>query len=384
MTLPRTTAAEIAPRVAFVLLAIASGLGIAGKLSLIARITHLPQVVAGVVVAVALCLPLLWRVAIRYSRVVAPLLVVGILAASVLIYPKIAGLHAEGRGSDQADCVIVAAQKMTALRFPYGQGFLWSKHPMSCGPGWVLLQAPAVRLAGYSFNLILLWALSLFTLNRTIGRSRTLAFAALLALAPGVWLGAANGSDFVTFGVVLAAIVAAASVPGKSQIVATLAAVLAFQFRPPAILLAGFLRQPLGRGRAVTLGLAAILLQLAFALVDPPDFNRFGPFFLWRKVVSTGGPVDHPLLLALAITAGLILGLLATLQLGRYVSPLAGSLGFLALLLVPMAMLNLLRYIQEFGLNRQALGLWEGGVWLTACLPLAALAVAMRCPVTDA
>ncbi len=89
------------------------------------------------------------------------------------------------------------------------------------------------------------------------------------------------------------------------------------------------------------------------------------------------------MLLSALIAVGLFLGLLATLWIGRFVTPVAGALGFLVLLLAPMAALNLARYMQEYGPGTEALGFWEGGIWLSACVPLAALAVATRCPVTD-
>jgi hypothetical protein len=136
-------------RALYLAIALLSGVGLAGKIALIRKVLPLPTPAVVMVVGVAICLPLLWPLALRFRFVLAPLAITGLLFAPLVLFPKVQQLHSVGRGTDQSDCVIVAANELTAGHWPYQQDKMWSHNPMSCGPGWVAAQAPLVKTLGY-------------------------------------------------------------------------------------------------------------------------------------------------------------------------------------------------------------------------------------------
>jgi hypothetical protein len=233
--------------------------------------------------------------------------------------------------------------------------------------------------------MLAVWAVSLWLIARTFGPDRTLALAALVALSPVTWLGAANGSDFFTFGIAIAALVAWAAHPAKTpreRAMFAVVATLALQFRPPTLLISGLLRRQVGKAQALGIGLAGIGLQYAFLLMNPNAYVMSGPFWTLHKALRQSLLPDRPLLLSTLITVALIASLFAFFWLGKYLNPLTGTLGFLFVLLGTMAALNLLHLWQWDRANGggllDSLGSWEGGIWLSACLPLAALAVVLK------
>ena len=362
----------------YIIVSIISGIGLLGKVQLLDRVLHLPMVATVSLIASGLCAPLFWRFALRNRRPIAILFVMGILASSLVVYPKVAALHSIGRGSDQADCIVVAAQKTSSLQWPYKRSFLWSGNPMSCGPGWVMLQSIFVRAAGYGINLIIFWSVALFFIARTIGTQKTLSFLALLAFAPGLWLCAWNGSDFLTFGISIAALTLLILRGNRYRPFFILIAAMVFQFRSPVAIMPGFLRKNVGFRTALMTGLIAIVFQVGFLMWDPLDYIESGPLYLIHKVLGASMSVGRPSVLIFYVSVSFVFGLCCALWVGKRIDPALSSLCFLMVFFGVPALLNLISKLRDMGAILPALGVWEGGVWLTACVPLAALLAVER------
>ena len=114
--------------------------GVLGKVQLVQRIFPVPLAVLYPIVIAWIFLPLTWSSALRARRILAPLVLLGIVVSSLLIYPHMQDLQKRtGRGTDQPDCVTVAAKGIATGHWPYDTSRMWDHMPMSCGPGWVLL-----------------------------------------------------------------------------------------------------------------------------------------------------------------------------------------------------------------------------------------------------
>jgi len=358
-------------------LGILSGVGLLGKVKLLDQVVHFPAPLSTCLIVAGLAMPLLWRFLLRYRFAIAILSGAGLLIATLVVYPRVVALHAVGHGSDQADCIIAGSQRMTSLLWPYKRSLMWSGNPMSCGPGWIMLQSAFTRWMGYRFDLLLLWAGSLFCIDRAIGRERAIALVALLALCPGVWQCAANGSDFLTFGIVIAAFLLLTTRSRLNRPLLVAIAALIFQFRAPIPAMAGFLRRSAGRGAAIFAGLLAIFTQLAFLVWNPLDYIRDGPLHVIHKALGISPPIGRVGEAIVLVTAALIAGLCLCLWIGKLAGTLEGSLGYLVLIFAIPAITDIFSKFREYSALIPALGNWEGGPWMTACLPLAAVLIAV-------
>src|SRR5947208_558762 len=79
--------------VVFVTLSVISGLGLLEKSQLLHCVLHLPVPMLSILVPLALCLPLAWKFALKYRYGFASLFLIGLVAGSIIVYPKITGLH---------------------------------------------------------------------------------------------------------------------------------------------------------------------------------------------------------------------------------------------------------------------------------------------------
>ena len=159
--------------------------------------------------------------------------------------------------------MVVAARELAAGHWPYRRDLFWSHNAMSCGAGWVALQAPVVVGLGYSWNLVALWALSLGVITWGLGAQRGAAFLGLLAVCPGVWLLASNGTDFLTFGMALAATVVLARRLRRGRLILVLLLGLISQFRVPTVLVPALFTRLVGKTAAAWAVALAVGCQVA-------------------------------------------------------------------------------------------------------------------------
>ncbi len=363
-----------APLAVYLVAAVGSGIGLLGKGALLEKVTSGPRPLVVAAVLFGLGTPFLWKRAIEHRHWIAPAGMAALLVAFFVVFPRIQAMHAQGRGSDQADCVIVAGARIAGGLWPYDSAALWSGHPMSCGPGWVVLQAPVVQSVGYAASLFAWWVGCVLSLAASIGRERTLALLSLAWLSPGVWLCASNGTDFLTFGIAAAASVAFAECGGTSWAFVLVLGLLS-QFRLPTLLFPIALAGSIGRARAIAAAGLAIATYAALLAWNADGFIREGPLAVLLKLVDLE---MFPLLRrpALAFTAFTIAGATGIAMLaktGVHLPQAWRPLTYLAVVLLAPALLDLAQKLQTFGFALQALEFWEGGPWIVACLPLAGM-----------
>jgi hypothetical protein len=325
------------------------------------------------VVCIGICLPLCWPLALRARRILAPLTLLGLVVTSLVVFPKIQQLHSIGRGTDQPDCVIVAANAMMSGEWPYQREKLWTHNPMSCGPGWVAIQAPLVRAAGYRWDLIGLWTVSIVVCVWAQGWSAVSALLSLLCICPGLWLAAANGTDFLPFGVALAALVAAIGKLRRRSVVFVAVAGALAQFRFPLLLLPAFFAKQVGRAAAMWATTLAVISQLVLLVWRPGSYIADGPMFVFSKLVGTHLFSLRPALACIELG---VPALLAAFVISVYEERFQyrwSLLSYIYLIFLPPAFLDLWHKMALYGDPFKALGFWEGGVWVLAGLPLTAM-----------
>jgi hypothetical protein len=357
--------------------AILSGLGLLGKSSLLVRVTHLPYWVALPLVAFSLCLCFFWQLALSFSKVLAPIIFVLLLAFFWFVFPKVQNLHKQGRGSDQADCVIVAANRSLQHAWPYEPSEMPSKNAMSCGPGWVALQVPATYFLGYRWNLTLCLVIALIVIALQLGWERAAAITTLIGLSPGTWLTAANGSDFLTFGIVLlafCAVMESAKSKRSSPFwwFAALVLGLISQFRFVTLLIPAFFLKQMPRAAALAAWAIGTAFQLSFLLWNPYGYVHDGPLHIAAKLMRTGIISNTTVVAAVELCLASALGFVA-------LSFLAARTRLKQLLLLFLFLIFFLPGCEDFILKYhlygnvlKALEFWEGGIWIQACVPLAA------------
>ena len=267
-----------------------------------ARLLPLPPALLLVLIFVAMLLPLAWPYAIRYRFLIAPLVIAGLAGIFLVVFPKVQQMHSIGRGTDQPDCVIRCFERINGgqLALPERQAVV--AHPMSCGPGWVALQAPVVKTAGYPVNLAAIWLVSLLAVRWALGWSSTASLLTLLGLSPGLWLAAANGTDFLSFGIAVAALIAVASRLEKRRWVFILLAGLVAQFRMPTLLVPAFFTRQTGRLAALTATGFALCCQVGFLYWNASSFIADGPLHILFKLTNAHLISSNRLLAALEIT----------------------------------------------------------------------------------
>jgi hypothetical protein len=367
----------------YLAIALLSGVGLAGKIALIKKVLPLPTPVVAVAVGVAICLPLLWPLALRIRFVLAPLAFLGLLIAPLVLFPKVQQLHSVGRGTDQSDCVIVAANQLTAGQWPYQRDKMWSHNPMSCGPGWVAAQAPLVKTLGYRWDLVAIWTTALAVCVWAMGWNTVSALLTLLCLCPGFWLAAANGTDCLPFGIAIAALFAAAGKLGRGSVVFVVIAAILAQFRVPMLLLPAFFTKQAGRTAAIWASVLAIGSELAFLIWNPRLYLMDGPMWLIPAPIRLHFLSLSPTIVCLAIGVPALLAAVAVSLWEQRSSYQWGLFAYLYAILLPSAVLNLIHKWIEYGNVMKGLGFWEGGMWIMACLPLTALVVAVTWPAPE-
>ena len=360
----------------YLALAILSGFGLLGKLYLVQQIVPLPRLMLLLACIAWLCAPLLFILALRFRRYVSAFVLLGIVLASMVIYPKMAQLQKAGRGSDQPDCVIVAAKGFALGHWPYTRSEMWSHTPMSCGPGWVLLQTPVVHLFGYRWNLLILWLGALFLFRLRLSWHQIAGLAVLIGLATATWVAASDGTDFITFGIVYAALFFALRNDNLSDFQNGMLFVLlclTVQFRFPTLILPvlGLPRRKLRE--SITTSLLAFSYQLLFLIWRPGVFIKDGPLHLFFKLTHTSLFASSRWPAVLEISAVFTCMLFAAVFARRRWNGPWLSLAYLLILVVFPSIQDLLAKYHRYGSVLPALGLWEGANWLSSCLPLAAI-----------
>lgn len=343
-----------------------------------------PLVIGGL--AVLACLPMLWMAVLRRRTVVAA--GAGLLFALTIFagYRSMQLLHQQGRGSDQADCVVVGSQLLVQGQWPYQPAKLWTGNALSCGPGWIALQMPATAIAGYPTNLLIMWLATMGVLVWSAGGRAATGWIALLAVAPVCLLGLFNGTDFLSFGILSTALLALSEQPrslGWAKIPTILVTSLVDQFRVPTLILPVLLRHAVGRwlalaGVALTLG-----WQVVFFRWNPMSFATDGPWHILRKLSSLplmGGSArffSAPVwVLTMLVLSAFLLSWIA----GRFpVRRLYAAL--LALMFGVPAVLDLLKKFGQAGDLSGTLRTWEGGLWLCGLLPILAYCAVVAEPV---
>ena len=364
--------------------AILAGLGLVGKAPLLAKLGHLPHPLALFVALLFPLAPLLWLPALNLRRFLGPATLV-LLALVFLTVLRTGALHKLGRGSDQGDCVVVAAGGMAHATWPYDATKMPTKNAMSCGPGWVALQAPAISLGGYFFDQLLLWGLAVFLLFRCLPAPTVTGMLTLLGLTAGTWLSAADGNDFLPFGLLLAAVYAVLARSPRpnftpltplARLGLALLLICLAQFRIPTIFLPLFFIRPLGLATAIRTFLVAVACQTAFLLWDTQRFVTQGPMHVGIKLFRTGIGQSRALVSAEFLIPVILGALVVVLLIRRFEDLLWPILAYLAFLFVLPAFQNLYIHLQVRPHLVDALGYWEGGNWIIGLLPLAALHLA--------
>ena len=357
----------------YLFLAISSGLGLLGKAQLVKRIIPLPFPVVYSIVLIWIFLPLSFSFALRYRRFIAPLVLLGLVCASLFIYPRMQGLQKAGRGTDQPDCVIVAAKGMASAKWPYDTSQLWTHDPMSCGPGWVALQTPVIIAAGYRWNLIALWALAILLLLSRLDYDTLAGVLTLLGLAAVTWVTASDGTDFLPFGILLAALFLVLQTPSRFHLLFLILAALVVQFRFPMLILPVLFLPRKRLLQGIIVSVVAFCSNLVFLLWRPEAYISGGPLHLFLKLTHT-----HLLALGRAsasieVSLVFILMLCISIFVRRRVTTSWIAFAYLlALTLIP-AGIDLIQKCRLYPSLLGGLGIWEGANWISGCVPLATL-----------
>jgi hypothetical protein len=362
----------------YIAVAVASGLGLIGKVDLVRRILPLPQGLTVALMAVSFLLPLACLLALRARRFIALVALALIAVSSLVIFPRVHDMHSQGRGTDQPDCIVVASHAMFEAQWPYQRDKLWSHNPLSCGPGWVALQAPAVVTAGYHWNLIVIWAISLLAILYTQGLETTAGLLTLLALSPGFWLAACNGTDFLTFGIAFTALMASSQILGRRPLLFILISGLLTQFRIPTIILPALLSDRVRRRTALGAVLFAGLTQIVFIVWNVRSFIDDGPLHIIAKAAKSHVVSETPFIASLELLVPICCFSLLAVFVSRKVNALVLVSSFMTLIFCVPALLDLPRKYASNGSIKTALTFWEGGVWISALLPVASY-VLIKC-----
>lgn len=288
------------------------------------------------------------------------------------VFPRIERMHSQGRGSDQPDCIIAVSHSLIAAQWPYERGRLWSQNPLSCGPGWVALQMPAVQIAGYRWNLMVCWACAIAVIVGVAGWSFASGLLSLIALSPGLWLAASNGSDFLTFGIVIAALYFASERTEAFRFVKVILLALVAQFRFPTMLVPAFLRKQLGRAGVIWASALALGCQLIFLFWNTKSFIDDGPLHLFYKLTNSSALSAKPLVVFAEVILPLVFAIAAVVVFEEHTRWRSNLLVYLGGVFFLPAILDLATKYHLYGTIPRALEFWEGGVWICGCLPLAA------------
>ena len=361
----------------YVVSAVLTGAAVVSKANLISSVIPVPAVLIALLVAVASLVPIFFTRILRHARLVAPVVVIGVWVVAVGIQPGLlTRLHDKGRGTDQGDCIAIGASRLVHGEWPYARELMWSKNPMSCGPGWLGLHSPFDAINGYPTAMAMLFTIGIAVVFFVYDYSTAARFVTLMGIAPGFWLSYANGNDFVTFGVLVVAVVALMASPLRIvRMLGVFTAVLVSQFRAPFVLLpAVSLRRVhpdvVGRQRLVPLCAAtvSVLVFAVFYVWDADAMVSDGPLHILEKFIemiglSGGGPVVAILFVAaVAVVAALA---------SRFEEPF-GTLIYCSAFLIPLSLASLISSLASAASVTGLLERWEGVSWLTSLVCIAA------------
>lgn len=359
--------------IVYQILAMVGGIGAIGKVALLPGVHGAVKTLVFLVLSAWIASALFWKTALRYRRLLAPIALLGLFAVPPLIFPHVEKMHAVGRGSDQPDCIVLVSDRLLDRQWPYDSSLVWSHNPLSCGPGWVALQAPFVRTFHYPWTVVLILFVSIAAIAVELGWENAAGFLSLLLLAPGLWIAVCDGTDFLTFGFCVAALSITAERSRWGSVLHTLILSLVTQFRVATLLLPATLGRSIGRRRAIAASVLAIATETAFLAWSPAKFIHDGPMHILSK--STGLDLSHGAstwLIALFVVFSAI-ATVATLWLAKKMSSAFLPLCYLLCIFAFPAFVNLLSGWRSYGLSLRTLGVWEGGNWMAGCMPLAAL-----------
>lgn len=337
-------------------------------------------VLVAVVVAFLLLFPIVSRLVdgVRWSAA----LVLGLLSVAVTVVaaPRVAAMHAVGRGTDQGDCIAVAADRLVQGLWPYSAEAMWTHNPMSCGPLWAALHAPFVVMMNYPMAMLALMAIAMGCVVIAAGRRDAASFAALLVLIPGYWLALANGNDFATFGMVLAAMIALSTSDLAArpfvQWIIVVGVVGLSQARLPFLILPAIIfmdAKKWPRSLGPVAQMVTFAVWSAFLLINPSSFVTEGPMHVLAKAQVLVSPW-----LFIAAQAAFALGLFV---IGRFVAipnVFVRTELYVCFVLIGMSLLDLVEKTYRLPSLAEALTRWEGASWLTGVACLSAFGVAMR------
>jgi hypothetical protein len=194
-------------------------------------------------------------------------------------------------------------------------------------------------------------------------------------LSPGLWLAASNGSDFLTFGIVITALYLASEKFRAVRVMNIVLLALVAQFRFPTLLVPAFLRKKIGRNGVIWASALAVGCQLMFLLWNTKSFIDDGPLHLFYKLTNSSRLSTlstNPLAVSAEVIVPLALAILAVVVFEEHTRWRWSLPAFLGAVFFVPAILDLMTKHQLYGSLQKGFEFWEGGVWICGCLPLAA------------
>ena len=228
--------------------------------------------------------------------------------------------------------------------------------------------------------MLILVAISILIVVIAAGPASAAKFGTLLALIPGYWLALANGNDFATFGVALAALIALATSAYANRwfvLIFLLIGVVALsQARLPFLALPAIVFMDTKK-HAGWLGpaaqIVALTVWLAFLLFGTESFTTEGPMHVISKAHAQISPEVF-----MGILAAGTFGLFAVARIISIPDAFIRTEVYVGTVLIGMSVLDLAAKIGTRHSLAEALTYWEGASWLTGAACLAAIDLATR------
>jgi len=242
------------------------------------------------------------------SRLGIIIAVLGAVAAlNLAVYPRVDGLKAEGRGSDEDDALVMSARRLVTGQRPVYVPTYLGNTP-SVGPAWAALVSPLAITGTYALLTPLALAVFVWTVRRAGGGDTGTALALVLPIASiGFWELSVTGSDLFAIGVLFAGLTALAwgwRAPAVGT--STAALVLAFAAASSRVTFAWvvasialFMWRTRRAGSAIVAG-AALSTVAAEAWFWWPDIDRT-PLYLISKLAGQLGATGTELAVAAAV-----------------------------------------------------------------------------------
>jgi len=316
--------------------------------------------------------PWLHRAGSRLGVIIAVLGAVAVV--NVAAYPRVDGLKAEGRGSDEDDALVTTAQRlMTGQRPVYVPTYLGNTP--SVGPAWAALVSPLAITGTYALLTPLTLAVFVWTVRRAGGGEAGTALALVLPVASvGFWELSVTGSDLFGIGVLFVVLTALAwgwRAPAAGTATATL--VLAFaaaSARAPfawvVASIALFMWRARRAGMAIVAG-AAVATAVAEAWFWWPDIDRT-PLYLISKLAGLLGAAG--IAVSVAAAAGSTAWALARIDdsVERWWS------GLWIVLVLPLAFVS----VGALGALGWQIANWQAAGYVEVAVPALVASVAMH------